>query len=220
MTKDIVAYQEEIKQLHEAVNEYPDSESLQSKLKYRLGKWADLLEITVFAASNEQQGYSSVELGLPVKPMYTKDITGKQQVADYQAFIGGAVDQWCGLLVERKGGKAGVDDFYGTLMNRDSRERFNREILRYERDERFNQMLILVEGSFQDFLTYSPKFNGKTYNKNHIGASVESKRGTVAALYAKGVPVLWCGSRSEAVRLYPQLIRHWCIKNYMELLYL
>lgn len=214
MTRYLADYGMDIRALHRELTDYPDSETLQSKLKYRLGKWADLLVITVFAASNEQNGWVADELGLTVKPMYTKDISTHDQVGDYQFFIGHHYNQWGGLLIERKT----IEDLYGTMMNRDSRNRFYREISRYEQDERFTQLIIMVEGSMQDFLTYSPKFNGKTYNKNHVGASVASKRGTVAALYAKGVPVLWCGSRNEAVRLYPQLIRHWCIKNYMQLL--
>lgn len=214
MTKDISEYEAEIKRFHEAVIEYPGTDSLQSKLKYRLGVWADLLEVTVFVASNEQKPYTSDELGLKVKPMYTKEVSTYNQTGDYQFFIGGHVNQWGGILIERKT----VEDFYGTLMSRDSRDRFYREILRYEADDRFSQLIVIVEGSLQDFIVYSPKFNGKTYNKNHAGASVASKRGTVAALFAKGVPVLWCGTRREAVQLYPQLIRQWCIKNYKTLL--
>ena len=103
-------------------------------------------------------------------------------------------------------------------MSRDTRDRFYREIARYVADERFSQMIIMCEGSLQDFLEYSPKFNGNTYNRNHIGANVASRRSTVAGLFARGVPVLWCGNRVQAVKLYPQMIRQWCIKNYDNIL--
>lgn len=99
-----------------------------------------------------------------------------------------------------------------------NRERFYREIDRFQADPRFDSMVIMVEGSMQDFLEYSPKFNGNTYNKNHTGANVASHRSTVAGLFARGVPVLWCGNRAQAVKLYPQMVRQYCIKNYAKIL--
>lgn len=214
MKYDIKHYEDEIQKYHQELQDYPDSTTLQNKLNYRLSKWVSMLDIIVMAANNEQKPYSSEELGMNVKPMYTKAISGFDQVADYQFFIGGAVNKWGGLLIERKE----LSDLYGSLMNRDSRERFYREILRYECDNRFTQMIIMVEGTMQDFLKYAPKFTGKIYNKNHIGANVESRRATVAGLYARGIPILWCGSREQAVKIYPQLVKQWIVKHYDELI--
>lgn len=104
------------------------------------------------------------------------------------------------------------------MMRSENRERFYREIERFQADTRFDSMVIMCEGSMQDFMEYSPKFNGNTYNKNHIGANVASRRSTVAGLFARGVPVLWCGNRAQAVKLYPQMFRQWCIKNYDKIL--
>ena len=214
MKYDIKHYEDEIQKYHIELQDYPDSTTLQNKLNYRLSKWVSKLDIIVMAANNEQKPYSSEELGMKVKPMYTKAISGFDQVADYQFFIGGTVNKWGGLLIERKE----LSDLYGSLMNRDSRERFYREILRYECDNRFTQMIIMVEGTMQDFLKYAPKFNGKIYNKNHVGANVESRRATIAGLYARGIPILWCGSRDQAVKIYPQLVKQWVVKHYDELI--
>ncbi len=214
MKKDIKHYENEIKKYHTELSNYPDSTTLQNKLSYRLGKWVSMLDIVVMAANNEQKPYTSDELGMNVKQMYTKAVSGFDQVGDYQFFICGDINQWGSLLIERKENS----DLYGTLMNRDSRERFYRELDRYVADKRFTQMLILVEGTLQDFLSYAPKFQGKSYNKNHSGANVASRRATIAGLYARGIPVVWCGSRAQAVKLYPQLVRQWCIKNYTAIL--
>ena len=212
--KSVIDYESEIKKYHSVLVDYPDNNSLRNKLNYRIGKWVSLLDIVIMSANNEQKPYTSKELRMTVKPMYTKAVSGFDQVADYIFFIGGAIDKWGGLIIERKE----TSDLYSTLMNKDSRERFYRELSRYDSDKRFSQMIILVEGTMQDFLSYAPKFNGKTYNKNHIGANVESRRATIAGLYARGVPVLWCGSRNEAVKLYPQLVKQWVVKHYDKIL--
>lgn len=213
-TKSIDDYAADIRTLHTTIQDYPESHTLRNRLSARLGKWQAMLDITVLAASNEQRGWTTEELGLPVKAMYTKAVCGYDQVADYQFFISGDIDQWGCLLIERKE----LSDIYSTLMSRDSRDRFYREISRYEADKRFSHMIIMVEGTFQDFLEYSPKFNGKSFNRNHIGANVASRRATIAGLYARDVPVLWCGNRAQAVKLYPQLVRQACIKNYKKIL--
>ena len=213
-TKSIDDYAAEIRTLHIAIQEYPESETLRNRLGARLGKWQALLDITVLAASNERKPWQDSEIGLPIEQMYTKDVSGFQQVADYQFFIGGSIDQWGGLLIERKE----LSDFYSSMMRSENRLRLYRELDRYEADDRFTQMIIMVEGTMQEFLGYSPKFNGKTFNRNHIGANVASRRATIAGLYARGVPVLFCGSREQAVKLYPQMIRQYCIKNYVKIL--
>lgn len=214
MKYDIKHYEDEIKKYHQELQLYPDSITLKNRLNARLGKWQALLDIVVLAAQNERKPWQESEIELPIKPMPTKDVSSFQQVGDYQFFIGGLVNIWGGLLIERKE----TSDIYSTIMNRESRERFYRELLRYENDKRFSQMMIMVEGTIQDFLEYSPKFNGKSFNRNHLGANVASRRATIAGIYARGIPILWCGSRAQAVKLYSQLVRQWCIKNYTTIL--
>jgi hypothetical protein len=217
MNKTHEDYENNIISLHNELIDYPESKTLKNRLSYRLSKWAYLLNIEIHVANNEKSPWESHEIGYPIVSMVDKKSSGNYNVADYQAFIKN-YNQWCGLLVERKGGKIGVEDFYGTLMNRQSRDRFYREIQRYEDDNRFSQMIIMVEGTMQDFLKYAPKFTGKIYNKNHVGANVESRRATIAGLYARGIPVLWCGSREQAVKIYPQLVKQWIVKHYDELI--
>ena len=214
MKYDVIYYEGEIKKYHRELQQYPDATTLQNKLNYRLDKWYSMLDIIVMAANNEQTPYTSKELDTDVKPMYTKAVSGFDQVGDYQFFIGGSINKWGGLLIERKE----TSDLYSTLMNQGSRNRFYRELLRYDLDERFSQMIIMVEGTMQNFLEYAPKFNGKIFNKKHIGANVESRRATVAGLFAREIPILWCGSRDQAVKIYPQLVKQWVVKHYAQLL--
>lgn len=150
-TKSIDDYAAEIRTLHIAIQEYPESETLRNRLGARLGKWQALLDITVLAASNERKPWQDSEIGLPIKQMYTKDVSGFQQVADYQFFIGGSIDQWGGLLIERKE----LSDFYSSMMRSENKLRLYREIQRYEDDDRFTQIIIMVEGSMHEFLGYS-----------------------------------------------------------------
>jgi len=217
--KTIQQYGEEIKSLHEALKEYPDSESIQSKLNTRVGSWAKLIDITIFAAQNEQIPWTSEDLGYPVRPMLLKEKSGLQQVGDYQAYYSGpGFAWWVGILAERKGGKKGCEDLYSTLMGTENCARFYREITRFKDDPRFTQMVVIAECTLNDFLLYSPAFNGKERNVNHIGANVEARRGKIASLYTRGVPVLFAGTRKNAIELYKGLIRQWIKQNYASIL--
>lgn len=216
MKKSIIEYEAEIRELHAELIDYPDSKTLRNRLSARLGKWQAKLDIVIRVAQNEHKPWTDEELGMLTIPMLKKSENNHSQVGDYQFEI--AQDDQSvftgGLLIERKE----LSDFYNTFMRSENRERFYREIDRFQADPRFDSMVIMVEGSMQDFIEYSPKFNGNTYNKNHSGANVASRRSTVAGLFARGVPVLWCGSRVQAVKLYPQMIRQYCIKNYEKIL--
>ena len=214
--KSITTYETEIRELHAELIDYPDSKTLQNRLSARLGKWQAKLDIVIRVAQNERKPWTDEELCMLTIPMLKKSENNYSQVGDYQFEIAQA-DQSVftgGLLIERKE----LSDFYSTFMRAENRERFYREIDRFQADPRFNSMVIMVEGSMQDFIEYSPKFNGNTYNKNHTGANVASRRSTVAGLFARGVPVLWCGNRAQAVKLYPQMVRQWCIKSYAKIL--
>lgn len=208
-------YEVEIRELHKLVTDHPDSETLYKKLNQRLGKWQKLLEIIVQAAGNEKKPWTTQELGLECARMPLKSDTGYNQVGDYFFNIlpenQSSAKIIGGLLVERKE----VSDLYSTLMNLSNRARFGREIERYRHDNRFNQLVVMVEGTYEGFLKYSHLVRGKeSYKFRFQGASVESRRATVAAFYIQGIPIIWCGTRTQAVKLYPQLIRQWCIKNY------
>lgn len=217
--KTISQYVNEINDLYNQTLEYPDSETFQKKLKNRVGSWADLLEITVFVASNEQRPYTSEELGYSTRSMLLKQHTKIKQVGDLHAYYsGGGVAGWVGVLVERKGGKKGMEDLYGTLMNADNCARFYREIETFQADERFSLMVVIAECTLTDFLLYVPAFNGNKRNYDHIGASVESRRAKINSLYIRGVPVLFAGARIMAIEMYRGLIRQWILKNYVSIL--
>jgi hypothetical protein len=222
--KTIEDYEAEIRDIHRQLKDYPDSETLNNKLDHRLTKWASLMEVTVFVANNEQKPFTMEEIGYPTRPMLTKKEyekmygkgNGVEQVADYQAYIrGGSVATWCLTLVERKG-----DDLYSTLMNSDNRARFYREIDRFRRDSRFEKIVVLTDWTLDKFISFVPPFCGKTRNTNHIGACVESRYGTIASLYIQDVPILFCGSRARAAKMYHKLIQQDIIKNYVKYLML
>jgi len=294
--KSIEDYEADILQLTVDISllpEYhPAVETLTRQLSNRLGAWQALLDIVIRVAENEGTPWLESELGLVTVPMEPKKTSGYHQVGDYYYEILND-DQSItvgNLLVERKT----CADFYGTLMSRDNRLRFMNEIMRYEKDPRFSQMVIIIECNKEDFLTYIPevyicsfgqhpitrtknlkrffksyyKMDVEHFNeiyspsgfigtglKNNIiikeiskteatvyvdkvfretltikdnfgerslylnrGASIESRRATVAKLVARGIYVEWAGSREEAQKTYLQLIRQSCIMNYKNIL--
>jgi hypothetical protein len=271
---------------------HPAVETLSGQLSNRLSAWQALLDIVIRVAENEGTPWLESELGLVTIPMEPKKTSGYHQVGDYYYEILND-DQSItvgNLVVERKT----CADFYGTLMSRDSRLRFMNEISRYEKDPRFNQMVIIVECNKEDFLTYIPgvyvctfgqippmlnnnltRFFKRYYKMDmfgfssftkpytiecvgpehkaiiqaiepaqatlhidgvlretlsikykhnkptlylHRGASIESRRATVAKLVAMGIYVEWAGSREEAQKTFLQLVRQSCIKNYKNIL--
>lgn len=207
-------YAAEIKEVYP-----PKNEQDEKQIKQKVGMLADRLTITIFRARNEQDPWPIEDLGWQVRDMFLKKDTDLQQVADYQAYYEfPGCSGWVGILVERKGGKHGAEDLYGTLMVKENCDRFYREIDRFHEDKRFSQMVIITECSFEQFLLYKPLFVGKSLNTNHSGASVEARRGKIASLYARGIPVIFAGTRLNAIKIYKALVRQWIIKNYVTLL--
>lgn len=196
MSKTRADYEAEIIEL----SQFSDQEK---KLNYRLSKWFELSNIIVHVANNEQKPWTSHMIGYPCEPMLTKKESGCPQVGDYIFFINGQVGS---LLVERKS----LEDMFGTLFS--GRERFYREIERYEKDERFDSFYIIVEGSLLEFLEYRP-YNPRT--RRYITTfSAPQKLGSVAGLLARGVQIVWAGNENVSARLYGAMIRHHCLKNW------
>lgn len=221
--KTIEQYANEIKELYLQLQEYPDSETLQKSIKQKVGAWEKLLDITIFQAQQERKeehlGWSEENLGYPVKPMILKSQGDHKQVGDYIArYEGGGVAGWIGVLVERKGGKKGMEDLYGTLINADNCARFYREIETFQADERFSLMVVIAECTLTEFLLYVPAFNGHKRNYDRLGASVEARRAKINSLYIRGIPVLFAGTRTMAIEMYKGLIRQWLLKNYQSVL--
>lgn len=214
--KTATDYEAEILELYSIKNRTIEQDK---RLNGQVSSWAKLLDITIFQAQNEQLPWREEDLDFHVRPMLLKENSGMQQVGDYQAYYSMPGHAgYVGLLIERKGGKNGAEDLYSTLMNSENCARFYREIDRFQQDPRFSQMVIITECSFEQFLLYKPPFIGKTYNSDHIGASVAARRGKIASLYARGVPVIFAGTRKNAIEIYKALIRQWIIKNYVTIL--
>ena len=221
--------------LHKATKQYPENKVLRNKLKYRLNTWYDLIkpDIYIIIANNEQCPYTTDELGFKTRDMFLKKDINLNQVGDYQIFVnkcGNALkDSFSSLLVERKGCTFESDtrgglkmvgcDLYSTLMLRSNRERFYAEITRFEADPRFTRMVVICECTYEQFLRFTPKFNGKEFNRAHTGATVTSRVASVNALEERGVSVRFMGSRERAIESYKNMVRLNVIANYTIFIY-
>jgi len=147
-------YADEIRTIHAKLQKDPGSDKLEKQLSYRLREWSSRVFVIVRVAKNETKPWTEEELGLPMFSMEKKVNTKFSQVGDYhfEVTMGDRIVIG-GLVVERKE----VSDLYGTLLNQNRRERFNREIERFRSDPRFNQMTIMVEGTMEEFLNYVPE---------------------------------------------------------------
>jgi len=147
-------YAQDVKDKHFELQNDLESKKLQKQLAYRLKEWSSRVFVIVRVAKNETKPWTEEELGLPMFSMEKKVDTKFSQVGDYhfEVTMGDRVVTG-GLVVERKE----VSDLYGTLLNQNRRERFNREIDRFRSDPRFDQMTIMVEGTMEEFLNYVPE---------------------------------------------------------------
>jgi len=147
-------YADEIRTIHAKLQKDPGSDKLEKQLSYRLREWSTRVPIIIRVAKNETKPWTEEELGISMFSMEKKINTKFSQVGDYhfEVSLGGRVVTG-GLVVERKE----VSDLYGTLLNQNRRERFNREIDRFRADPRFDQMTIMVEGTMGDFFDYVPE---------------------------------------------------------------
>jgi hypothetical protein len=80
-----------------------------------------------------------------------------------------------------------------------------------------NTVGLYIDRTLRDTLVIK-KLYGKPAVYQAKGASDESKIATIAKLFTKRTPVSWCDSRENAIKLYRQLIRQWCIENYDKIL--
>jgi hypothetical protein len=127
MAKTREDYEDTILKIHDELRSAkPDTQlhkNLTKRLETQLSGWFTKLDIVVFVANNEQLPWTEAEIGYKTRPMMKKTDCDWQQVGDYQFFINGKkpfARCFGGALVERKT----CNDFYGTLMNREKRERF------------------------------------------------------------------------------------------------
>ena len=219
--KTLADYENDIITLHNELKDYPDSKTLQNKLSRRLSKWADMLDISVQAASNEQIQWTSDEIGFPTVPMPLKKDCAIRQTGDYVAYLND-YNQFCGLLVERKGvtrsnGRMISSDLYSTFSNEDNRRRFYAEVGRFNVDKRFDNFILICECSYLEYLSFKSAFNGKIYNRCNPGMNIPARQATIAKLYAVGCPVFFAGTRQAAVEMYRSLLLQWCRHNYSKI---
>ena len=156
MTKGIKDYADDILQTHDELNGlidcHPDYDKTNARLSRQLTKWSNLLNISVQVANNETTPWLESEIKLRCIPMQQKKDTKYRQTGDYVAYLDD-YDMFVGLCVERKT----REDLYGTLMNKERRERLYREISRYESDPRFNLFMLIAECNYEEFLQYVPE---------------------------------------------------------------
>ena len=214
-------YALDIAKFHRQLIDSPDSVDLKRKLVYRVGKWGSLVDIHIEIAGNEQRPWASDMIGYPTVSMQTKKITGQEQVGDYIGVINIFGDyKYIDLIIERKS----IEDLYNTLIIEENRNRFYREIDRFRADDRFNSMIVIVEGSATDFLGYQPEFKGEMYDYSRRfdtkknGIINDKKLTVIADLFVMGIPVVFCENPALSAQLCGRLFRESVRKNYAKIL--
>jgi hypothetical protein len=188
------------------------------KLGYNLSKWVDKICINVHVAANEQKAWTFDMLGYPTVKMPTKAMSGYLQTGDYHIYLPD-YDIYGGICGERKS----IPDAYSTFLT--GTDRFNREITRFQEDVRFEQFIIFVEGSQEEYLVYQPAFRGKQYNKQVWAQQAAGtqhkaahKRGTLNGFHARGAHVVFSGSRERAAADFIDISKKWIKYNYIKIL--
>lgn len=137
--------------LQKLTDYHPDYDKTKAQLSRKLTVWVNMLNFSVQVASNEQLPWKTEEIGYTCTPMITKKESLIAQTGDYIAFIKD-YNQYAGICIERKT----LQDLYSTLMDGEQRSRLYREIVRFEKDIRFNKFMLIAECTYEEFLTYVP----------------------------------------------------------------
>ncbi len=220
-------YVQEIELLHntiQSMEEGPERTKKETQLHKKVAFWEkNKLDKVVYVANDEQTPWPLFEaVGLPIRPMKTMKESGYRQVGDYVCWVfieddrpdkPDSYHKYLPLVIERKT----CSDLYGTLIPKDNWDRFKREIDRFRVDDRFDQMAIITETSYQKFMAYKPVFNGNNRNKG-IGVSQEVKRAKIAKCFVLGAPIIFAGTTHQAMKMYKNLIRQTIIEQYADLL--
>lgn len=190
----------------------------ENKLKYNLNKWVEKIHPTIFIANNEQKAWTEDMLGCHTEKMPTKAISGYRQVGDYYMYLP-EFNKYVGICGERKS----VDDIYSTLLT--GLKRFNREITRFQEDNRFESFIIFAECTQEEFINYRPVFKGKFFNKqaaylktSNVHHNESNKRGVMNSLMARGVAIHFAGNREKAAKDFIDICKKWIKYNYREIL--
>ena len=215
--KTAADYESDIATLH---RQLPDT-SIEKKIERRVKRWMELAPIRVQVANNEQLGWTSEMIGYPTEIMETKKDTGINQVGDYHGIVATSTgDRYIDIVIERKS----INDLYGTLVPEDARARFHREVSRFESDKRFNTMIMLIEGSFTDFILYQPEFNAdgfdyaRRFDTKKNNTINEKKMTVLADLLIVGVHVIFCDNVALAAQMCGRIFRESVRKNYAQIL--
>ena len=197
-------WEAEIKELYDALHDYPDSKTLKSSYSAQLTGWYNTLIITAQVPGNEKLPWSVSEIGMPIEPMPLKQQSGYNHVGDYNIRIrGNNIDMVGGLVGERKS----MEDMYGTIMHSDHSERLHREIDRFHSDPRFDTFIIFAECTNKEFIKHRNVGNHGTDLTN-------AKNGKCASLFLDGAPIWWCGTRQNAALLFKFAAKQWIVKNW------
>lgn len=204
--KCLFDYELEIKKYHNAIIEYPDNETIRTKLNYRVRKWAALINLVFYQAQNERKPYTKEEVGFSILPMPTMKESKHRQTSDYLCYIP-QYKQITGVFWERKENS----DFYSTLIH--NSDRFYRECRRAQADTDCDILIVGVEGTQQQFLKYRPA--GKA------GASLQSRYALCESLSPRfnySVIVRWNKGRQAAIKDMVNQNKMWIKYNYKAIL--
>lgn len=208
MTKTHIDDAAEIRTLHGTPCR---TEKQDNRLHDVIKRWADRVPLVFDVSQQEKEPYTEDELGCSIRPMPLMQDTGLKQVGDYACYLPD-YDKYTGVIWEKKGvGKSGGHDMYQTMVH--DRDRFIREIEAYLHRQEFDIMIIGVESTQMEFLTYRP--NGMK------GASIESRHALWKHLevrFGYRVRVDWLGSRQLCCRMLVEEQRLWLQYNYVEVL--
>lgn len=159
----------------------------------------------VYVANNEQKPWTAEEIGFPTYPMHTMKACGWRQVGDYYATHN---DKVVPVLVERKS----LQDAYGSFIVEKNRARLYAEIIRFQDDARFEEFVIIVEATREQFMAYYPwaavswhKERGSL--KKFFGATRKKKVTVLQHLEERGAEIIFADSRAQAAMVFAQMVR-------------
>ena len=235
-------YREDLLTAHETTQEYPESTTLQKKLKAAQDRWAERVSMVFYIANNEQLPYTTKEVGYPCLKMPTEKVSGHYQVGDVVCYLpehgiitsvawdrkGGGKPNPFAYHLNKFGKKVyldvvnyGATDWYGTIMGTRQIKGEGNKVIEEDNIDRFVRECTRAKKEGFTMMMVGIECTESQFFAYHpngnAGAVLSARRRRSESLLQKTAGfahIMYLGSRENAIATMIRQNQFWIRYNY------